>query len=140
MENVKMILGGKAFDDRGSLLFVNDFDFHNVKRFYIVSNYQQNFIRAWHGHRYEGKYVLVVSGTALVGVVSLETEEIVGRYVLTEEQPKVLWIPPNHANGFMTLRRDTKVMFFSTSTLEESKGDDIRFPHDKWNIWNIDYR
>jgi len=140
MDSGKIIPGGKIFDDRGSLSFVNDFDFHDVKRFYVVSNYQQNFIRAWHGHRYEGKYVFVVSGAALVGVVNLETEEIVGRYVLSEEQPKVLWIPPNHANGFMALKKDTKVMFFSTTTLEESRGDDIRFPYDKWNIWNIDYR
>lgn len=140
MNYTEIIVGGKAFDDRGSLSFVNDFDFQDVKRFYIVSNHQQNFVRAWHGHRHEGKYVLVVSGVALVGVVSLETEEVVGRYILSEEQPKVLRIPPNHANGFMTLRKDTKVMFFSTTTLEESKEDDIRFPYDKWNIWNIDYR
>lgn len=137
---IKLIVGGKAIDDRGSLSFVNDFDFHDVKRFYIVSNHRQNFIRAWHGHRYEGKYVLVISGTALIGVVCLETEEVVGKYVLSEEQPKILWIPPNHANGFMTLKEDTKVMFFSTSTLEKSKGDDVRFPYAKWNIWDIDYR
>lgn len=140
MDSTRIIPGGRTFDDRGFLSFVNDFDFHNVKRFYIVSNYQQNFVRAWHGHRYEGKYVLVVSGAALVGIVNLETEKIVGRYGLSEEQPKVLWIPPNHANGFMTLKKDTKVMFFSTSTLEKSKGDDVRFPYDKWNIWDINYR
>ena len=40
----------------------------------------------------------------------------------------------------MTLTDDAIVQFFSTSTLEESKGDDIRFPYDKWNIWNIEYR
>lgn len=140
MNYTKIITGAKVFDNRGSLSFVNDFDFQDVKRFYIVSNHQQNFIRAWHGHRYEGKYVFIVSGAALVGVVSLTKQEVVSRYTLSEEQPIVLWIPPNHANGFMTLRKDTKVMFFSTSTLEESKKDDIRFPYDKWNIWNIDYR
>lgn len=138
--NCKIIVGAKAFDNRGSLSFVNDFDFQGVKRFYIVSNHQQNFIRAWHGHRHEGKYVLVVSGAALVGVVSLTEQEVVGKFILSEEQPKVLWIPPNHANGFMTLRKDTKVIFFSTTTLEESKDDDIRFPYNKWDIWNIDYR
>lgn len=140
MSEIKVIVGGKVFDDRGFLSFVNDFDFHDIKRFYIVSNYQQNFIRAWHGHQHEGKYVLVLSGAALVGVVNLETEEVVGKYILSEEQPEVLWIPPNHANGFMTLEKDTKIMFFSTTTLEESKEDDVRFPYDKWNIWDIDYR
>jgi len=40
----------------------------------------------------------------------------------------------------MNLENNTIVMFFSTSTLEESKGDDIRFPYDEWNIWQEDYR
>ena len=140
MDNVKIITGGRIIDDRGSLSFVNDFDFHDVRRFYIVANHQRNFIRAWHGHQYEGKYVLVIDGIALVGVVDLETEKVVGKYVLSGEQPKVLWIPPNHANGFMTLKEGTKVMFFSTSTLEKSKEDDIRFSYNRWDIWNLDYR
>ena len=38
--------------------FVNDFNFENVKRFYQVENHRQGFIRAWHGHKKEGKYIL----------------------------------------------------------------------------------
>ena len=40
----------------------------------------------------------------------------------------------------MNLQDNTKVIFFSTSTLEDSMGDDIRFEWDKWNIWDIDRR
>lgn len=139
MEKTTIINGGIAIDDRGSLRFVNDFSFSDVKRFYQVENHDINFIRAWHGHRFEGKYVYVAKGTALVGAVNLETEEI-SKFVLSDKSPKILFIPPNYANGFMNLEKDTIIMFFSTSTLDESKGDDIRFPYDKWNIWNKDYR
>ena len=134
-----IVSGDLVTDDRGTVRFVNDFDFKNVKRFYQVNNHRRGFIRAWHGHKHEDKYVYVSSGTALVGVVNLETEEI-DKFVLSANKPRILWVPKNSANGFMTLEEDTTVLFFSSKTLEESKDDDIRFPYDKWDIWDIEYR
>jgi dTDP-4-dehydrorhamnose 3,5-epimerase-like enzyme len=139
MSTTKLINGGLAVDDRGSVRFVNDFDFQNVKRFYQVENHRQGFIRAWHGHKKEGKYVYVVSGSALIGVVNMDTKEV-QKFVLSDKLPKVLWIPAGNYNGFKSLEENTKIMFFSTSTLEESLGDDIREDYDKWNIWDEDYR
>ena len=150
-----IISGGVAVDDRGSVRFVNDFDFSGVKRFYQVDNHKQGFIRAWHGHVGEGKYVYVAKGSALVGAVEMEVREPIEgvandglitpegevfKFVLSSQCPKVLWIPPGYANGFMNLTQDTIIQFFSTSTLEESLGDDIRFPYDRWNIWDQEYR
>lgn len=135
----KVLNGGIAVDDRGSVRFVNDFDFSDVKRFYQVENHRQGFIRAWHGHKKEGKYVYVPCGSALIGIVNMETEKI-QKFVLSSKSPKVLFIPPNHYNGFKNLEDNTSVQFFSTTTLEESLGDDIRMPHDKWDIWSEDYR
>ena len=138
-KNIDTINGGIAVDDRGQLRFVNDFDFANVKRFYQVENHSKGFVRAWHGHKKEGKYVYVASGTAKVGAVNLDTEEVYQR-VLSAKKPQILWIPPNYANGFMNLEDDTIIIFFSTTTFEESKDDDIRIPWDKWNIWETEYR
>ena len=150
-----IISGGVAVDDRGSVRFVNDFDFSGVKRFYQVDNHKQGFIRAWHGHVGEGKYVYVAKGSALVGAVEMEVREPIEgvandglitpegevfKCVLSSQCPKVLWIPPGYANGFMNLTQDTIIQFFSTSTLEESLGDDIRFHYDRWNIWDQEYR
>jgi dTDP-4-dehydrorhamnose 3,5-epimerase-like enzyme len=137
--NIKKTNGGLFADDRGFLRFVNDFDFSNVKRFYQVENHSKNYIRAWHGHLKEGKYVYVAKGTALVGAVDLTTEEV-NKFVISSQSPAILYIPPGYANGFKSLEEDTIIMFFSTSTLEESKGDDIRYEWDKWNIWEEDYR
>tara|TARA_Y100000593_G_scaffold94377_1_gene193147 strand:- start:4937 stop:5392 length:456 start_codon:yes stop_codon:yes gene_type:complete len=144
-----VIKGGVAVDDRGSVSFVNDFDFSGVKRFYQVQNHERGFIRAWHGHVKEGKYVYVPHGSALVGAVEMPCEDdpdqviippSVFRCVLSSKSPSILWIPPNHANGFMTLSEETVVQFFSTSSLEDSLNDDIRYAYDKWNIWDIEYR
>ncbi|MFH1583269.1 MAG: dTDP-4-dehydrorhamnose 3,5-epimerase family protein [Candidatus Falkowbacteria bacterium] len=134
-----LVSGGQNVDERGIVRFVNDFNFKNVKRFYQVENHKRGFIRAWHGHKTEEKYVYVAKGAALVGAVNLETEEV-QKFFLSSENPRVLWIPANNANGFMTLEENTIVIFFSSLSIEEAKQDDIRYPYDKWNIWKVEYR
>jgi dTDP-4-dehydrorhamnose 3,5-epimerase len=138
-DSLGIIPGGVAVDDRGSVRFVNDFNFQNVKRFYQVQNHKRDFIRAWHGHHHEAKYVYIASGSALVGAANMETNEV-NKFVLSSQSPKVLYIPAGYANGFKTLEENTIILFFSTSDINASLNDDIRFPYDKWNIWEEDYR
>ena len=143
----QIISGGIAVDDRGSVRFVNDFNFEGVKRFYQVENHKGGHIRAWHGHRREGKYVYVAKGSALIGAVNLPCEDDpeyqiilpeITKFVLSSQTPKVLWIPPGYLNGSMTLEEDTIIQYFSTSSLKESLDDDVRFPYNKWDIWSIE--
>jgi dTDP-4-dehydrorhamnose 3,5-epimerase-like enzyme len=142
-KKINMMTGGLAVDDRGEVAFVNDFNFEGVKRFYLVSNHRQGFVRAWHAHRHEGKYVTAVVGAAVVGVVKIDNWENpsrglpVERFVLSASKPSVLFVPPSHANGFMSLTDDLKLMFFSTSTLEESANDDVRYDSRLWDIWQV---
>ena len=146
MAELKLTNGGLAVDDRGQVSFVNDFDFKDVKRFYMVSNHSAGFVRAWHAHKKEAKYALVVKGAAVVGAVAIDDWDKpsknaeVKRFVLSEKKPTVLYIPAGHANGFMSLTKDAQVMFFSTSTLEESLGDDIRYDARYWDIWSVEER
>ena len=139
----RLMQGGLAVDDRGGVAFVNDFDFAGVKRFYLVTNHRAGFVRAWHAHRREAKYVTVVRGAALVGAVRVEDwdsparDAEVHRHVLSAQRPSVLYIPAGYANGFMSLTEDATLMFFSTSTLEESGGDDIRYDARHWDIWSV---
>jgi dTDP-4-dehydrorhamnose 3,5-epimerase-like enzyme len=138
--------GDLAIDDRGVVGFVNGFPLVGVKRFYWVKNHKQGFVRAWHAHRREGKYFTVVCGAALIGAVWIDnwenpsTECKTWKYVLSSERPSVLYVPPGYANGFMSLTQDTELLVFSTSSLEESKDDDVRFPARYWDIWNIEER
>ena len=138
--------GALAVDDRGEVGFVNDFSFQGVKRFYTVSNHRSNFVRAWHGHRREAKYVTAVTGAAVVGAVKVDNWDNpsrdlpVERFVLSAKSPAVLFIPAGYANGFMSLTEDLKLMFFSTSTLDESAGDDIRLESRLWDVWRVTER
>jgi dTDP-4-dehydrorhamnose 3,5-epimerase len=141
MEKCKLYsIGGISVDDRGSLKYVNDFDFEGVKRFYQVENHERGFIRAWHGHKKEGKYVYVPKGSAWIGIVDMEDEDTVEAYVLSDKTPKVLYIPPGKYNGAQTLEEGTIIMYFSTTTIVESKGDDIRRPYAAFPIFNKEYR
>lgn len=139
----RLINGGSAVDDRGTLIFANDFDFAGVKRFYVVTNHRNGFVRAWHAHKHEAKYVTVLQGSALVGAVQIEDwanpskNAQVHRVVLSVSKPQIYFIPAGYANGFMSLTEDTILQFFSTSSLEESKGDDIRYDARHWDIWSV---
>ena len=129
-----------------------------IKRLYLLSNHEAGYVRAWHGHKTEAKYALVTRGVALVCCVTLEEIERyckadspswswtggntatlswsgsppslprVWRFVLSGQQPKVLYIPPGYANGHMALSVPCDVLHFSTMTMEEAAGDDMRFP------------
>ena len=148
MKDLQIIPGGIAVDDRGCLSFANDFNFYGVKRFYQVQNFSTSTIRAFHGHLKEAKYVFVAKGSAIVAAVKLDNikspskNQKVNRFILSDKNPQVLLIPPKYANGFKPLEEDTRILFFSTSSLEESKGDDYRFPVDYWGkeVWQVENR
>lgn len=141
----KIINGNIYVDDRGYLVYSNDFDMSRIKRFYAVENINTNVVRAFHGHRKEEKYVLVISGTALFVIAKMEeNNKLVNpqRFVLSARSPKILYIPSGYSNGFKSLEDKTKIIFFSTLDINESRNDDYR---DKWNvfgekIWEVENR
>jgi len=146
MQEPTRIRGGLATDDRGSVSFVNDFDFAGVQRFYMVENHRQGFIRAWHAHKKESKHVLVVKGSALICAVKIDdwdnpSKDLqIHRHVLGERNPAVLFIPAGYANGFMSLTEDAKILFFSSSSLQDSLDDDIRYDARHWDPWTVEER
>jgi len=141
-----VVQGDLAIDDRGSLRFVNDFDLRKYRRFYIVESHRSEFIRAWHGHKVEGKAFVVTRGSALIGAVQIDDwdtpnpEAFVDRVVLSAGKPSVFVVPQGYANGLMTLSADTQVLVFSTMLLADAIGDDFRFPARHWDIWTVDER
>jgi dTDP-4-dehydrorhamnose 3,5-epimerase-like enzyme len=148
MNKPQLIKGGVAVDDRGTLRFVNDFHFEGVRRFYEVSNFSKKTVRAWHGHKRENKWVYVAKGSAIVAAVEFDhdtkpsRDKEVHRFVLSDKNPAILAIPAGYANGFRALEPDTRIVFFSSSVLEDAKNDDFRFPHDYWGteVWEVIHR
>jgi dTDP-4-dehydrorhamnose 3,5-epimerase-like enzyme len=146
MTEPQLIKGGLAIDDRGSVRFVNDFSFENVKRFYVVENHQAGFVRAWHGHKKEGKYFIAIQGDILLCGVQIDSWEQpskslkIHRYILSDKLPSILYLPRGFANGMMSLSENARLLVFSTCTLQESLNDDIRFDSRYWDPWHIEER
>lgn len=143
MSEPKLIDGGVSIDDRGQVGFINGFSLDGIKRFYWVSNHRENFVRAWHAHKNEAKYVTVVEGEALIGAVKIDNwtqpskDCKMWRFVLSSRKPSILYIPAGFANGFMNLTGNAKLLFFSTSDIEQSKNDDYRFDARYWDAWTV---
>jgi dTDP-4-dehydrorhamnose 3,5-epimerase len=141
-----LLKGGLAVDDRGQVTFLNNLAKFEVKRFYIVSNHESGFVRAWHGHEREQKLAFVLQGAAMVKTMTMESydrskgivfpsitkdnliAEYIQTFVLSANKPAALFIPRGYYNGFMTLTDDAQIMFLSDKTLEQSKRDDVRIP------------
>ena len=133
-------------DDRGYLQFANDFSLDEFKRFYVVENHRANFVRAWHGHKKEAKAFLCLSGEFKLGLVNPvdmenpDSSAVPEIFYLGERKPGILLVPGGYANGIQNLKEGSRLMVFSSSTVEESKNDDFRIEWDFWDIWNNDFR
>ena len=146
MNEIKLLNIDTAMDDRGYLNFCNDFDLSKYVRFYDVFNYQINFIRAWHGHKFETKAAMIKQGSAMICVVKVDdwinpskTLKI-HKFFLSTTSPKILVIPKGHAHGFLTLEEKTNITFFSDKNLKDSINDDFRFDYNYWDPWRISFR
>lgn len=142
----KIIKGDSVYDNRGSLTFINDLDLISTKRFYIVENFQKNFIRAWHAHKNEQKIIVCIQGCAQISAVQVNDfdnpskDTDVKNFYLSENNTECIFIPSGYANGFMSLKNNTKLLIFSNFSLKESINDDYRYPYDYWNCWDIKFR
>lgn len=126
-------------DDRGSVHCVEDnMDEKEIKRCYIVENFSKGMIRAWHGHRKGWTTMHVISGAAKLAALDLDTDEIKLTAVVSARKPQIFIVPPNYANGALSLEDGTKILVLSTLTFEQVKLDDERKPAShKAEIWEI---
>ena len=133
-----IISGGKYQDSRGSISFVNDFKFEEVKRFYIIEHQDTSVIRAWQGHKAEKKYFYVVKGSFEIKAIKPDNWEnpskdlVAETFRLNENESNILCLPQGFINGFKALEENSKLMVFSNMENEESGNDLIRFPSDYW--------
>tara|TARA_B100000131_G_scaffold303964_1_gene328494 strand:- start:295 stop:714 length:420 start_codon:yes stop_codon:yes gene_type:complete len=136
----KLFKGGISRDHRGSVSFNNKLDLKKVRRFYIVQNKKKNYVRAWHGHKIEAKFMLCVRGKAKISAVKINNFKKPSKkakplnWILEEKIPSVVYIPAGYANGTKSLSKDIKLIVFSTTSLQKSLKDDYRFPKKFWKI------
>jgi dTDP-4-dehydrorhamnose 3,5-epimerase-like enzyme len=128
-------------DHRGEIIFANDFDMSAIKRFYNIIQDDIDIIRAWQGHQVETKYFFVEKGSFVISWVLIDNWEnpsinLKAEYTILEsENPKILIIPPNYANGIKALKSNSILKVFSNLTLQQSENDRWTFDSSLWINW-----
>ena len=136
----RIITGGLHVDTRGTVSFVNDFDFKGVDRFYTIRAHRVQELRGWVGHQRDHKWFFTVQGMMLIAVVRPDRWDSpvsnlpVERFVLSAAKPQVLYVPPGYATGSANLSDDAILAIFSSGRIEDAMKDDFRFAVDKWPI------
>lgn len=139
----KIIEAPLHIDDRGTVCGVFDkMDISNIKRTYVVENHQSDFIRAWHGHAVADTYIHVISGVAKIAAVNIFNHNDITIATLSAHKPTLFYIPGGFYNGVQNLVQGTKLLVYSTLTMDEVKADNLRLKWDeiKPEIWEAVYR
>tara|TARA_X000001036_G_scaffold247053_1_gene230319 strand:+ start:1835 stop:2296 length:462 start_codon:yes stop_codon:yes gene_type:complete len=127
-------------DHRGSLEYYNSVSLEKFKRFYIVENPNIGTVRAWHGHKIEGKLFRVLRGQFVLCAVLIDnwekpTKELEVEQFTIDENSGVVYIPPGYANGLINTAPDSKIMTLSTLIYTDAINDDFRYSSTHWDPW-----
>jgi len=129
-------------DDRGFLyqIYGSYHDkFPEIKRIYVVGNFNKEVIRGLHMHRDEWKCYFVATGSAKFALV--DENKNISTYILSSKNPSVLIVPPKHYHGWKSLEDNTLLIGLSNKSLEEALKDDIRIdPFTYGDIWTVKSR
>ena len=146
--NPKLINVNVSPDDRGEITHCNSFNFikRKIKRFYKIENHKLNFIRAWHAHKREEKYIFILSGSIKVSLVKIDNWKLpskklkIENFFLNDKCPQILYIPGGYAHGTQNLKKNTSFLVYSNFSIDESLKDDFRYPYNYWDNWKINFR
>lgn len=138
--NPEIIEGGNFSDSRGTISYVNDFSFKDIERFYVITNADENPIRAWQGHKVDAKNFYCISGSFKIHFVKIDNWENPSKdlnietITMNASESKIVHIPADYANAIQSLETNAKLISFSTLPLANSKDDDVRYASDYWKI------
>lgn len=141
LEKIESIQGGTFKDKRGTLIYFNDFNLQDTKRFYVIEHPSSEIVRAWQGHQKEQKWFYVIEGVIKLVLVRPDdwdnpsAELSYDEFTLSSIDSQILHVPGGYASGFKALSSNSKIIIFSNFSIEESAKDDYRFNQDLWYKW-----
>lgn len=131
----KLIAGNCYSDQRGLLLYNNDFDASLIKRIYIIENKTTDFIRGWQGHRIEQRWFSVISGKFKIELVQVDNWENPSKdldiytFQIDSKKLNVIHVPKGYISSIQSLEPDSKLLVMADYFLGEIK-DEFRFDID----------
>lgn len=128
----KLITGNRHSDQRGILLYNNDFDASLVKRIYIIENENLEFKRGWQGHQIEQRWFSAVSGNFKIQLIKIDNWENPSKdleiltYIIDSEKLNILHVPSGYISSIQSLEQNSKLLVMADYLLGETK-DEYRY-------------
>ena len=132
MQIPKLTRGGVYEDDRGTLHFNNEFVASDVKRIYTITNKDQDFIRAWQGHKIERRWFSAIGGAFKVKLIQIDNWESPSKnlpqlqFSLSSESLDVLLVPSGYVTSIQASEENSKLLLMADYMLGDVK-DEFRF-------------
>ena len=137
-------------DERGflmELLRADDPIFTNFGMAYVSMNYP-GIVRAWHYHKKQDDYFVVVKGMAKVALYDMRegspTRGQVDEYYLGDNNNIVLHIPVGVAHGYKTVGTEPSFLInFPSEPYDAREPDEYRLPWDAEQIpysWDLVFK
>jgi len=137
-------------DERGYLMELvrsDDPIFSKFGQCYVSMNYP-GVVRAWHWHKKQDDFFVVVKGMIKVGLFDMRegspTRGEAGEYYLGDNNNIVLKIPPGVAHGYKTVGTEPSLLVnFPSEIYNREEPDEYRLPWDTDQIpfnWDIEFK
>jgi dTDP-4-dehydrorhamnose 3,5-epimerase-like enzyme len=107
---------------------------------YIINNSDSQPFRGWHGHEFESKIFITLSGRIRFGAVRVkdwsapDKSEVPQVAELKADSLDAFFVPGGYANGILSLEPGSQALVISSSTLSDSLVDDYRIESTFWEI------
>jgi len=141
IEGVKIKKIASHDDSRGYFREILRDDDRLLKRFgqISVSSTKPGIIKAFHWHRLQDDFFYVVSGKAYVVLYDMrKNSKTFGRkmsFEMSEDNPKLLFIPKKVAHGYKALGSRQLVMLYTmTKSYNAKSPDEFRIPQNSKKI------
>ena len=139
MEKIPTIMKGNSHtDDRGIILFNNEFNATEVKRIYFIENKDTRFKRGWQGHKIEQRWFSAVQGSFKITTIAIDDWENPSQtleqveYILQVSNFDLLHVPKGFVTSIQALEEKARLMTMSDYCLGEIR-DEYRFDIDYFN-------
>ncbi|WP_035650379.1 WxcM-like domain-containing protein [Flavobacterium sp. ASV13] len=135
----KLINGNSHSDQRGILLYNNDFDASLIKRIYIIENHNLEFKRGWQGHKIEQRWFSAVSGKFKIQLIKIDNWEKpsvdleVFTYLIDSEKLNVVHVPKGYVSSIQCLELNSKLLVMADYLMGETK-DEYRYDIEYFKI------
>ncbi len=132
-------------DDRGYLIEIiraNDPHFTEFGQVYLVGNFAQGVIRAFHKHEVLWDWFFISHGAAKFVLVDdregSPTYKEQNVFVLSSRNPGLIAVPPGVYHGWMSLENDTQMVSTASEVYNRENPDEVRIPPDSFgDVWNV---